>query len=168
MQAIGINVPGLITQFINFGLLLGLLLVILYRPVLRMLDQRAERIRDALSQAERARQESARSQEEVQKALTEARERAQQILQQAQEAGQRMEREARETARRQAEEMIERARSEIQRERDEAIEQVRAQFADLALTAAERVVRRSLDRDAHRSLVEEVLREAGDGQTRRG
>lgn len=168
MDAIGINLPGLITQFVNFGLLLAMLAVFLYRPVIRMLDQRAERIREALAQAEQARHESARSQEAVQKALTEARERAQQILQQADEAGQRMEREAREAARLQAEEMIERARNEIQRERDEAIEQVRREFADLALTAAERVVRRSLDREAHRFLVEEVLREASQERAGRG
>ena len=160
MEAIGINLPGLIAQFVNFGLLLLLLGVLLYRPVLRILDQRAERIRESLEEAERARQESARSEEEVQRALGEARERAQQIVQQAQELGQRMGAEAREGARTEAEALIARARDEIQRERDDAVEQVRREFADLAILAAERVINQSLDAPAHRSLVEEVLQES--------
>ncbi len=160
MEAIGFNIPGLISQFINFGLFLVLLSAILYKPVTRMLDQRAERIRDALSEAERAREESARSGEEVQQALAEARERAQQIIQQAQEVGQRMESDARDQARRDSEAMTERARQDIQRARDDAIEEVRREFAGLAIVAAERVINRSLDHDTHRSLVEEVLREA--------
>ena len=160
MEAIGINLPGLLAQFVNFGLLLLLLGVFAYRPVLRILDQRAERIRESLEAAERARQESARSEEEVQRALGEARERAQQIVQQAQELGQRMEADAREGARTEAEALIARARDEIQRERDDAVEQVRREFADLAILAAERVINQSLDAPAHRSLVEEVLEES--------
>jgi len=164
IEAIGINLPGLITQFINFGLFLVLLIVFLYRPVVRMLDQRSERIRDALAQAEEARQASARSGDEVQKALAEARDRAQQIVQQAEEVGRRMGSDARDQARLEAEGIVQRARLDIQRERDDAIDQVRREFADLAIVAAERVINRSLDQDAHRTLVEEVLRETESSQ----
>ena len=163
LENIGFNLPGLISQFINFGLLLVLLTLLLYRPVLRILDQRAERIRESLEAAENARQESARSEEAVQQALREARERSQQIVQQAQELGQRMEADAREGARTEAEALIARAREEIQRERDDAVEQVRHEFADLAILAAERVISRSLDRDAHRGLIEEVLEKSRSG-----
>ena len=49
---------------------------------------------------------------------------------------------------------------DIQHERDNAVEEVREQFADLAITAAERVIRRSLDRDAHRDIIDQVLEES--------
>ncbi len=167
MEAIGFNIPGLISQFINFGIFLILMSLILYKPVTRMLDQRAERIREALSEAERAREESARSGEEVQQALAEARDRAQQIIQQSQDIGRRMESEAREQAQRDAEAIVDRARQDIQRARDDAIEEVRREFTDLAIIAAERVINRSLDRDTHRALVDEVLQEA-ESATRGG
>ena len=63
------------------------------------------------------------------------------------------------------EQLLERARSEIQLERDGAIAELRKEFADLTILAAERVIKRSLDRQAHRQLIEEVLAEApkGDG-----
>ena len=54
---------------------------------------------------------------------------------------------------------MERARQDIQRERDDAIEQVRSQFADLAISAAEKVIERSLDKDAHKDIIEKVLEE---------
>ena len=62
-------------------------------------------------------------------------------------------------ARQEAENFVERARADIQRERDNAVEEVRASFGDLAITAAERVVRRSLDRQAHEELINQVLEE---------
>jgi len=40
------------------------------------------------------------------------------------------------------------------------VDEVRQQFADLAITAAERVIRRSLDSDTHRDLIDQVLEES--------
>ena len=160
MEAIGINIPGLISQFINFGVFLLLLTVFLYRPVVRMLDQRSDSIKESLEQAERAKEESAKSEEQVQLALAESRDRAQQIVQQAQELSRKIEDEAKDGARTEAEGIIERAKSDIQRERDDAIEKVRKEFADLAIMAAEKVISSSLDEEKHRSLVEDVLKEA--------
>jgi F-type H+-transporting ATPase subunit b len=69
-------------------------------------------------------------------------------------------------ARQEAESFVERARSDIQRERDTAIQEVRANFGDLAITAAERVIRSSLDRQAHNELISQVLEE-GEQASRR-
>jgi F-type H+-transporting ATPase subunit b len=68
--------------------------------------------------------------------------------------------EERERARQEAEAFVARARDDIQRERDEAVEQVRRHFADLAILAAERVIERSLDESAHRDIIEKVLEES--------
>ena len=56
----------------------------------------------------------------------------------------------------------ERAETSIKRERDSAIEELRSQFAGLAITAAERVINRSLDGDAHRELIDQVLEEGSN------
>ena len=62
-------------------------------------------------------------------------------------------------ARQEAQDFADRARSDIQRERDAAVAEVRANFGDLAITAAERDIRRYLDRQAHQELVAQVLEE---------
>ncbi len=84
---------------------------------------------------------------------------------QAQQASSRIQEEAREGARSDAEQLIERARQEIQLERDAAISDLRSEFADLTITAAERVIRRSLDRKAHGEIIEEVLADAPTGDS---
>ena len=59
----------------------------------------------------------------------------------------------------------ERARAEanIQRERDAAIEDLRKEFAGLAISAAEKVVRNSLDESNHKELIDSVLEESTAG-----
>ena len=156
---LGINLPSLIAYLINFVILLGILIVLAYRPLLRVLDQRSERIRESLEAADRAREEAATSREAIDERLNEARREGQRLLEAARDAADRYRGEEMDRARQEAESFVERARSEIQRERDTAIQEVRANFGDLAITAAERVIRRSLDRQAHEELISQVLEE---------
>ena len=159
METLGVHLPSLIIYLVNFLLVLGLLFAFAYKPILRLMDQRADRIRESLEASERAREEAASSQQAVEDQLVEARREAQRIMDQAREAGERFRAEEMERARNEAENFVSRARADIQRERDAAIEEVRANFGDLAITAAERVVRRSLDRQAHEDLISQVLEE---------
>ena len=161
MEAIGLNLPGLIAQIINFLLILVLLRMFLYRPILGMLDRRAARIRESLERAEAVQREADRSRAEFEQQMAEARHQGQQIVAQANEIGERMKEEARHDARREAEAIIERARAEIQLERDQALTQLRSQFADLTVLAASRVINQSLDRDRHQVLIDQVLTESG-------
>ena len=159
METLGVHLPSLLIYLVNFLLVLGLLFAFAYRPILRLMDQRADRIRESLEASERAREEAASSQQAVEDQLVEARREAQRIMDQAREAGERFRAEEMERARNDAETFVSRAQADIQRERDAAIEEVRANFGDLAITAAERVVRRSLDRQAHEDLITQVLEE---------
>jgi F-type H+-transporting ATPase subunit b len=163
MTDLGINLPSLIAYLINFVVLLGILFIFAYKPLLRVLDQRSERIRESLEAADRAREEAASSREAIEEQLIGARREGQRLLDQAREAADRFRGEEMDRARQEAETFVERARTDIQRERDAAIEEVRANFGDLAITAAERVIRRSLDRRAHEELIAQVLEEGGRG-----
>ena len=161
MDALGINLPGLIAQIINFTLLLGILYLVLYKPILRMLDQRSQRIQESLDAADRMQQESAQAEEEVKKQIDAAREEGRNIVGQATQVAERVREDARTQARTEAEAILTRAQAEIQRERDQAVEELRSQFAEMTIAAAERVINASLDSDEHRRLIEEVLQESG-------
>ena len=161
MTDLGINLPSLIAYLLNFVVLLAILFIFAYKPLLRVLDQRSERIRESLEAADRAREEAASSREAIEEQLTGARREGQRLLDQAREAADRFRGEEMDRARQEAETFVERARTDIQRERDAAIQEVRANFGDLAITAAERVIRRSLDRRAHEELIAQVLEEGG-------
>lgn len=159
LETLGIHFPSLLIYLINFLLVLVLLRLFAYRPILRLMDQRAQRIRESLEASDQAREAAASSQEAVESQLVEARREAQRIVEQAREAAERYRAEEMERARNEAETFVSRARADIERERDAAVEEVRSNFADLAMTAAERVVRRSLDRQAHEELITQVLEE---------
>ena len=159
MTELGINLPSLIAYLVNFGVLLGILFLFAYKPLLRIIDQRADRIRESLEAADAARREADSSREAIEQQINEARREGQRLLDQAREAADRFRGEEMDRARQEAEAFVERARSDIQRERDVAIQEVRSSFGDLAITAAERVIRRSLDPQAHQELIAQVLEE---------
>lgn len=160
MDQLGLNLPLLLAQVINFFIVLVALKVFLYKPVLGMLDQRAQRVREGLQAADRSKEQAAEAEQEVSKQLDEARRQGQTLIAQAQEASSRIQEESRNAARREAEALLERARSEIQLERDQAISELRKEFADITVTAAEKVIGQSLDRQGHQRLIEGVLAES--------
>jgi len=160
MDELGVNVPVLIAQLFNFFLLLVVLRIFLYKPVLEMLDRRSQRIKEGLEAADQSKEQAARAEQDVAQQLAEARQQGQALIAQAQESAARMQDEARNQARREGEALLERARGEIQLERDQAIAELRRQFADLTVSAAEKVISQSLDRQAHRKLIDDVLAES--------
>ena len=160
MTALGVNFPALVAYLVNFLILLGILTFFAYKPLLRVMDQRAERVRESLAAADLARQEVASSRAAIEEQLNEARREGQRLLDQAREAAERHREEEAARARQQAEAFVARAREDIQRERDAATAEVRSNFGDLAITAAERIIRRSVDRQVHQELITQVLEES--------
>lgn len=168
ISALGINLPGLLAQIIGFAILLAIMRVVAYKPILGMMDQRSQRIREGLEAAERMKDEATQADVAVQKRLEEARQEGQNIIGQSQQIASRIQEDARQAAQTESESLLARARNEIALERDEAIAQIRKEFADITIAAAEKVINQSLDKEAHERLIDEVLSEANfqgkDGQ----
>lgn len=160
MEQLGINLPALVAQIVNFGLLLVILRLVAYQPIMRMLDERSERIRQGIEQAEEIKHQAARSEEELAARRAEALQQAQEIIARANDAAERVYREAEERARGVSDEFLAKSRAEIERERAKAISDIRSEMADLAIYAASKLVRSSLDTADHYRLVEEALAEA--------
>ena len=157
IAALGFNLPGLVAQLVNFGILLVILRLFLYKPILRMLDERRNRIAEGLSRAEQAAQQASASEQEAKQAIDAARAEGQELVVRAQEAAERLRSELEQRARADADQIVTRAREEVRAERDQAIQQLRSEFSDLTILAAERVIGQSLDRSAHQRLIDEVL-----------
>lgn len=160
MEALGVSVPGLLAQFVNFILLLLILRMVAYKPIIRMLDQRSERIRESMERAEAVKQQAARTEEEFAKRLADARREGQEIIGQAEKIADRLRQDEIEKTRQELDLLRTKAVEDIERERERAVSELRRQVADLALFAASRVVGRSLDQTSHYRLVDEALAEA--------
>ena len=161
MEGLGINLPLLVAFVINFVILFALLSIVLYKPVLKILDERQAKIKESLEQAEQIKEQAARSDEQIKANLEATHKEGQALIAQAAQIGERLTEEAKEKARQEAESLIAKAHAEIGRERDKAIDELRKEFVDIAILAAEKVINETLDREKQRKLIDEVL----DGST---
>ena len=162
MADLGFHLPSLIVYLVNFTILLVVLYMVGYKPILNMLDQRTERIRESVEMVEKVREEAAAQQAEMQKQMEEGRQEGQSMLVQAREIANTIRDEATSKARQEADDLVSKARESVQKERDEAIDQVRRHFAELTILAAERVIEKSLDSESHEDIIEKVLKDSPD------
>lgn len=160
-QGVGLYWQQFLWQLAAFIILLVILWRFLYRPILRVLDERANRVRNSMETAERVQREMAEMEERSREALEDARRQAQVIISQAQQAANNIQVNAQESAREQANQIVASAQDEIDKARVNAMEDLRRQVADLAISAASRVVRRELDPQTHYQLINDVLAETG-------
>ena len=160
MEGLGINFSTLLAQIINFLILFGLLFLVAYKPLMKMFDERSKKIKESMEQTEQIKEQAEHAEEEVKKQLGVAAKVGQEVVARAVRTGEEVRQGAQQQARQEAEALIARARVEIQRERDEAIDELRREFADLTILAAGKVIDRSLDKKVHRQLIDKVMEES--------
>ena len=158
--SLGVNLPLLVVFIINFIVLFVLLRLFLYKPVMKMLDERAKRTKDAMELAEAIKKEFEQAKTEVQKQIEKGRLEAQTIITQAMQVGERLKEESRQEATKQAQAIVDRTRSELETERDKIVGDLRREFVDISISAAEKVIKETLDKERHRKLIEETLQES--------
>lgn len=164
LDALGISGWNLIVQFVAFLAFLWLLWRFALGPIVRVLDERRDRIRESMEAAEQMRAELAATAARNEQVLAEARRDAQQIVVNAREAGDAAIARAREAADAQAAAYLSRAESTLRQETESARQQLRQEVADLAVNAASRIVRKELDPASQTRLIEETLAEAAPGR----
>ncbi len=160
IESLGISWPTLLAQIVNFAVLFGLLYLLAYKPVMRMLDERAGKVKESMEQTEYIKEQAAHAEEEAERRIEAASKEGQEVVARAIRSGEGVRQQAQQEARQDAEVLIARARTEIQRERDDAVDGLRREFADLTILAAGKVIDRSLDKEAHRQLIDKTLEES--------
>jgi F-type H+-transporting ATPase subunit b len=152
--------PGLmIWTLICFAITFFILKRFAFGPIQQMIDQRRERIRQSLQEADNARDEARRLLEEHRALIGSARKDAEEILTEARRVAdsqrERVKREAEEDRQRRMEE----TRRQIEAETQRALGEIRREVATLALIATEKVTAGALDANAHRQLIDDAIRE---------
>jgi len=160
LSSLGINPATLLAQIINVAVLFGLLYLVAYRPIMRMLDERSRKIKESMEQTEYIKQQAERAEGEAAKRIDAAAKEGQEAIARAVRTGEEVRHETQQQAKQEAEALIARARAEIQRERDEAVDELRKEFADITIMAAGKVIDRTLDKKAHREIIDKVLKES--------
>ena len=148
---------SLIIQGFNFLILLVLLQRVLYKPLLAKMSERTEAIKTSLEEAQRARAEAARQQEENVERLRAAHAEAASIRAAALKEAADEQRKLVEAARVEAARLVEAARAQMDADIRRAREELRREVADLAIGVAEKLIRKSLDDADHRRIVAEAV-----------
>lgn len=157
LQGLGINPAFLLSQIVNFLILFAGLYFLLWKPILKMLDQRKERIQQGLEDAERAKEEKERAEAEFNKRLEEAAQERERIIARAREEAQGERKAIVAEAEQEAERVLVGAREEARSEGERILEELRGQVALLALAAANRLIGEALDEERQRRLVDEFF-----------
>jgi len=160
MSDLGIDGWKLLVQLIAFLGFIALLWKYALGPIVKMIDSRTEKIEESMKSAEKMQADLKATAARNEEALHEARREAQQIVVNAREASEAMLNKAREDAGKQADEYLARAQASLRSETEQARVQLRQELADLAVTAAGKIVRKELDPATQASLIEETLAEA--------
>ncbi|MBC8077217.1 MAG: F0F1 ATP synthase subunit B [Chloroflexales bacterium] len=161
MEALGINYGLLIAQLFNVILLVWLLSRYLYQPVLKILNERTQRIQEGLRDAEQVKQQLANAKRDYDAEIAKARQEAAGVLAQAQERARTQEAEIIAQARAEADRLRTEAREQALQERDQLLREVKGQVADLVTLTASRVLGAELQVRGHDRLIEESLAELG-------
>src|SRR5919112_2113773 len=153
------SVGLMVWTLVLFGVSMYILAKVAFPRIAEALDKRQRAIEESIDTAERTRREADQLLAEYRERLTAARQQADEIVARARKAGEVQEAEAIADGRQRREELLEQARKDIQAETRRAIQEIRAEVADLTILATEKVTRKSLDDADQRRLVEEAVAE---------
>jgi F-type H+-transporting ATPase subunit b len=151
-------VPGLmIWTLVCFAITFFVLRKFAFGPIQKAIDERRERIRSSLAEAEHARAEARRLLEEHKQLIGQAKSEAGEILAEARKVTESQRARVREEVEADRQRRLEDTRKQIEAETVRALEQIRAEVADLTLVATEKVTGKVLDREDHRRLIEDAI-----------
>lgn len=150
--------PGLfIWTILTFLLLLTVLAKFAWKPLLKMLKDREDMIRNSLDDAEKAQEELARLNAEGEEIINKARSEAQEILSQGKASAAKLKEETLNDAKEKARSITEDAQKQIQVEKEKAIAEIKGEVVNLSLSVAEKLIRKNLSPEDNKALIDESL-----------
>lgn len=166
-EQLGINGWQLAIQLIAFIVFIFLLWRFAVGPIVSVLDQRQERVRESLEAAQRMQAELKETQAKNEEVMAQARRDAQDVLATARQNADQIETRAREKAEASADEFLNRAQETLRQESAQARQMLRQEVADLAVLAAGKILRKEIDPADQQQLIESTLAGANSTSERR-
>lgn len=164
LEQLGIDPTVIVVNIIGFLLLVAVLRKFLYSPVTTMLENRKEEIANTYAAAERERNTMEGLRQDYEKRLAGIEAEAHERIQAAIKEAQGIRDEIIEDARAKAESILLRGEEELVREREKAVEELRAEVASLVIAASSNLLERSLDDESHRKLIDDFISSVGEAK----
>jgi F-type H+-transporting ATPase subunit b len=153
-------IPGLmIWTLLSFAITLWVLKRYAFGPIQKLIDDRRERIRQSVEEADRAREEARSLLEEHRALIGQARSEAESILSEARKIADGMRERMRAETEEERQRRLEETNRQIEQATQQALGEIRREVANLSLLAAEKITRRTLSGADQRRLIDEALAE---------
>ena len=149
----------MVWTIVCFGITFFVLKRFAFGQIQRVIDERRERIRRSIEEAEKARREARRLLEEHRALIGQARGQAEQILSEARKVAESMARRVKEETEADRQRRLEETKRQIEAETQRALQQIRAEVAELTLIATSKVTGKVLDDSDHKRLIEDAIRD---------
>jgi F-type H+-transporting ATPase subunit b len=156
---IDVTVGLMIWTLVCFGITFFVLKRFAFGPIQRLIDERRQRIRESLEEADRARDEARRLLDEHRKLMNEARGQAEEILVEARRVADSQRERLREELEGERQRRLEDTRRQVEAETRRALEQIRTEVAELTVIATTRVAGKVLTDKDHRRLIDDAIKE---------
>jgi len=164
MDKLGVNLGFLIFQILNFAIVAILLYAWAYKPIVKMLEERKNKIAQGHEDARVAAEARENAEEEANKILAEAQAEANKIVQDATSRADKVGGEVKAEAEAEAAKMRDEAMAEAAVERDRMLADMRGQIASLAIAAAQKLIGESMDEKRQHALINEFFSGVKDGK----
>ena len=161
MGELGLDPRLLLSQIVNFTLMVLILHRLLHKPLLAALEARAKRVEESLAKAKAADELLATMQQRYSDEIDRAQREAHDIIEQGTQAAEQQRQEILAAAREEAQQIITRAQTQAERELQLGEIALRQEIVDLSIAAASQVIGQDLDEAEHRRLIEEFLAQVG-------
>jgi len=149
----------LIGQSIMFFMFVWFCMKVVWPPIMKALADRRVKIAEGLAAGERAVREQELAQERARQTLHDAKMQATEVVTLAQKRAAEIVEEAKDDARAEGERLLSAARTEIDQESNRAREELRKRIGELAVAGAEKILQREINADAHRDIVESLVKQ---------
>jgi F-type H+-transporting ATPase subunit b len=153
-----INVT-LFGQMLSFAVFVWFTMKFVWPPIVKAMEERKAKIAEGLAAAERGQHEQELAEKRAKEALHEAKRQAAEIKHNAEKQAALIVEEARDKAKEEGHRQMLAAQAEIEQETNKAREVLRARVAELAVLGAEKILRKEIDANVHRDIVESVARQ---------
>ena len=154
---LGLDYKLIIAQAVNFVLLLVILQRLAYKPVLKMLKERSDKIDKSLKQAKRIEEELKNTEETKIAEIKKAREEAGEIVKEAYETSEQKAQEAIERTKTKTQEIVEKAKLEIRAEKEKSIKETKKEIAEISVLIAKKIMGSDVDENRQKKLADETL-----------
>lgn len=140
LLSLGINWRALVSQVVNFLILLVLLRIFLYRPILGLLEQRKAKIKRGLEDSEKAKEELEKAEDKSKSIIRQANRRAQDIVDATQKQAKEEMSKATDEAKLKSQKIIESAKNQAEVEKVKVISQAKAQVGEMVIMATQKII----------------------------